>query len=142
MLVLYHLLAHVELLLPRQVGAYLHLLRLVTPKALLEPHAHLFLLNRLRFLELLQVLLVFLGQVLPRCHLALLPDQEWQEGGELLDEGLLEQDGLAAQHQRHHSFFPTLEDCIFDDDGVSWLDLVPKEGVVAVDCPATGGHSA
>lgn len=142
MLVLYHLLPHVQLLLPRQVGAHLHFLRLVAPKALLEAHTHLLLLNGFGFLELFQILLVFLGEILARGHLALLSDEVGQERGELLDEGLLQQDGLAAQHQRHYSFFLALEHWVFDNDGVTWLNLVPKKRVVAMNCPATRCDSA
>lgn len=142
MLVLYHLLTHVQLLLPRQIGTHLDLLRLVAPKTLLQPHTHLLLLNGLRLLQLLQILLVFLGEVFARGDFALLPDEVGHEGRELLDEGLFQKDGLAAQDQRDHSFVPALEHWVLDDDGVAGLELLPEESVAAVDCPATGGDSA
>jgi len=142
MLVFNHFLSDVQQLLSGQVGTDLYLFVLVGPHALLESHVDFSLLDALGLGLRLHPLLVVLGEVLALDHLGLLLDEVGHEGRVLLQEGLLEKDGLVTQHQRHCALFGGLEEGVLDDDGVSLFELCPEEGLVAMDGAAAAGDGA
>lgn len=142
MLVLDLLFPDVQQLLPGQVGVHLDLLGLIAPHAFLDSQAQLFLLDAFALAQLVQFLLVLLGQVLPFDHLLLLSDGVLHKGGVLFEEGLFEKDRLITQYQSHCSFLGGFENRVLDDYAIPFLDLLSEFGVVAVNCPATGGDGA
>jgi hypothetical protein len=139
-LVFDHFFPYVQQLLTRQVGLNLHLLGLVAPHASLQAQAQLVLLYAFGLSQLLQLLLVLLGEVGPGNDCGLLSDLERHEGGVLLEEGFLEQDGLAAEHKGDGAFFDGLEDGMGDEYAVALFDFGVELGVLAVDGSAAGGN--